>query len=232
MWHETDATCQHIPWPLYVDRGQYVLRSRVKVTVRPGLTFLCCSGGSLLLRWRRCCCRCCCSADRHHRRFTCTEEEEEKKMRRKCYISDDKVWGPRCVVRNGENAKPTSFIEGNYVEAGEKAQLVFSRKLHVCSAQRSGATANRSHAHVQGFWHEPRDELREIFGNFAILSVRLYTHSDGVAQGRKKNHFSCIEWNPPTYVSSQHRVDARQCLARDAISRGRALPFICPEKVS
>lgn len=112
---------------------------------------------------------------------------------REDYISDDKVWGPRCVVRNGENAKPTSFIEGNYVEAGEKAQLVFSRKQHVCSAQRSGATANRLHAHVEHFWHEPRDELREIFGNFAILSVRLNTHTVMASHKAEKNSFQ-LHW--------------------------------------
>lgn len=31
-----------------------------------------------------------------------------------------------CVVRNGETAKPTSFIEANYLQTEEKEALVFS----------------------------------------------------------------------------------------------------------
>lgn len=31
-----------------------------------------------------------------------------------------------CVIRNGVNAKPTSFIEAHYLQTEEKAVLVFS----------------------------------------------------------------------------------------------------------
>lgn len=96
----------------------------------PGLTFLCCSGGGLLLGWSRCC-----SANRHHTRLnvTCVVEEggEYTYVNTRESTVGSSTWFVAhsvctCVIRNGVNAKPTSFIEAHYLQTEEKAVLVFS----------------------------------------------------------------------------------------------------------